>query len=46
MNRDHPDHRFVYIGWNTEKRPGNTEETCCHSNSSERQPANVGAKNS
>ena len=39
-SRNHPDRKIMKIGQNTEKSPTGREETCCHSNSSEKLPAN------
>ena len=41
---DHPNYCITEIDQNTEKRPGD-EETCCHSDSSERTSANTDVKN-
>ena len=43
---DHPKYIIVEIDQNTEKSPGDLRRlaTCCHSNASERSPANAGAK--
>ena len=47
MRGDHPNYCINEIGQNTEKSPGGRlEETCCHSNSSEKTSANAGVKNS
>ena len=40
---DHSNYSIINIGQNTEKSPG---ETCYHSDSSKRPPANAGEKNS
>ena len=42
---NHPNDSIVKIGQNTEKISGGLEETCCHSNSSERPSADTGVKN-
>ena len=42
MNRGRPDYSIIEISQNTEKSP---EETCCHSNFSERWSAYAGVKN-
>ena len=43
---DHPNHNIGENDQNTEKSPGDLEETCCDSNSSEIPSANAGGKNS
>ena len=45
-SEDHPNNSVFKISQNTEKSPGNLQETCCHSNSSEKPSANAGVKNS
>ena len=43
---DHPNYSIIENGQNTEKSPWRLEETCCHSDSSERPSANADVKNS
>ena len=42
---DHAYHSIIKIDQNTEKSPGDIEETCYHSNSSERPSTNIVVKN-
>ncbi len=44
-NGDNTNYCIIEIGQNTKKSPGDWEENCCHSNSSERSSANADAKN-
>ena len=44
--QDHPNYSVIEISQNTEKESRSPEETCCHSDSSERPSANGGVKNS
>ena len=43
MSGDHPNYSIIEISQNTEKR---LEETCCHTNCSEKLLANTAVKNS
>ena len=43
MSGNHPNYYIKEIGQNTEKSP---EETCCHSDLSEKPSANAGEENS
>ena len=45
-SRDHPNYSIIKISLKTKKSPGEYEETCYHSNSSEKPSANAGVKNS
>ena len=49
MSGDHPNDSLIENGQNTKKSPGDLrrlEETCCHSDSSEKPSANADMKNS
>ena len=44
--RDYPNDSITENGQNPETSPGRLEDTCCHSNSSEKPSANTDVKNS
>ena len=46
MSGDHPNNSIIENSQNTEKSPGRLEETCCHSDSSEKPSALADVKNS
>ena len=45
-SRNHPNYSIIENDQNTEKSPARLEETCCHSNSSEKPSAKTDLKNS